>query len=82
MKKRHGIRSQLSRDEYITILTFHETISFSYSLKSHFRVTLHWPESESDMASRWVHRESNLMFTLSSDKIKEKTRFRVQFLSV
>ena len=24
--------------------------------------------SESDIASKWVHRESNLMFTLSSDK--------------
>ena len=25
-------------------------------------------ESESDIASRWVQRESNLMFTLSNDK--------------
>ena len=28
--------------------------------------------SESDIASRWVHRESNLMFTLSSDKDETK----------
>ena len=31
-------------------------------------VPLYWSESESDVASRLVHRESNLMFTLSSDK--------------
>ena len=29
-------------------------------------------ESESDIASKWVHRESNLIFTLSSDKDKKK----------
>ena len=34
------------------------------------RVHLYWgkSESESDIASRWVHRQSNLMFTLSSNK--------------
>ena len=32
-------------------------------------VNLYWSESErNDIASRWVHRESNLMFTLSRDK--------------
>ena len=30
------------------------------------RVSLYY--SESDIASRWVHRESNLIFTLSSDE--------------
>ena len=32
------------------------------------RVSLYCSESESNITSRWVHRESNLMFTLSSDK--------------
>ena len=32
------------------------------------RVRLHWGESESDVAPRWGHRKSNLMFTLRSDK--------------
>ena len=36
------------------------------------RVSLHWRESESDVASRWVHRQSNLMFTLSNDKDQRK----------
>ena len=40
------------------------------------RVHLHWIEieSKSDIASRWVHRESNLMLTLSSDKDQRKIR--------
>ena len=29
-------------------------------------------ESESDIASKWVHRESNLMFTLNSDREQRK----------
>ena len=36
------------------------------------RVCLYWSESESNITSRWVHRESNLIFTLSSDKIQRK----------
>ena len=36
------------------------------------RVCLYCSESESDIASRWVHRESNLMFTLSSNKDQRK----------
>ena len=36
------------------------------------RFRLCWSESEVDIASRWVHRESNLMFTLAVTKIKEK----------
>ena len=38
------------------------------------RVRLYWcdNESESDIASTWVHRESNLMFTLSSGKDQRK----------
>ena len=34
----------------------------------HSKFHLQWGESESDVASRWVHRKSNLMFTLSSEK--------------
>ena len=37
-------------------------------------VHLYW--CNSDVASRWVHRESNLLFTLSSDKDQRKIRFR------
>ena len=42
------------------------------------RVRLYWRESESerDIASRWVHREFNLMFTLNNDKDQRKNRFR------
>ena len=36
------------------------------------QVCLYWRESESESVPRWVHRESNLMFTLNSDKIKGK----------
>ena len=36
------------------------------------KVRLYWSESESDVAPRAVHRESNLMFTLSSDKDHRK----------
>ena len=32
----------------------------------------YWNESERYMASRWVHRESNLVFTLSSNKLQGK----------
>ena len=46
----------------ITILGLFENI----------RVRLYWSESESDIAYRWVHKESNLMFALSSDKDQRK----------
>ena len=36
------------------------------------RVHLYWRESESDIASKWAHRKSNLMFTWSSDKDQRK----------
>ena len=36
------------------------------------RVGLYWRESESDIASRWVQRKSNLMFALSSDENQRK----------
>ena len=42
------------------------------------RVRLHWSESESDIASRWVLWESNLMFTFSSDK-DERKQFALGF---
>ena len=43
-------------------------------LLHYVRVRLCWceSESESDIASRWVQRETNLMFTLSSDKDRSK----------
>ena len=36
------------------------------------RVPLHWRERQNDIASKWVHRESKLMFTLSSMKGQRK----------
>ena len=36
---------------------------------------LYWAESESDIASRWLHGESNLMFKLSSEKDQRKIHF-------
>ena len=36
------------------------------------RARLYWCKGESNVASRLVHRESNLMFTLSSDKNQRK----------
>ena len=47
------------------------------------RVSLYCSESESDIAFRWVHRESNLMFILSSDKDqREKLLSRSLLISV
>ena len=37
---------------------------------------LYWHEIESDITSRWVDRESNLMSTLISDKDQRKNRLR------
>ena len=48
----------------------------------HLKVNLYRSESATDIASRWVHRESNLMFTLISDKDQRKNRFRVRCRSV
>ena len=33
---------------------------------------LFWSKRESDITSRWVHREFNLMFTLNSDRNERK----------
>ena len=46
------------------------------------RVRLYLHESESDIASIWIPRESNLMFTLSSDKDQRKIRFYHRFRAV
>ena len=45
------------------------------------RVCLYWcdSESESDIASRWVHRESSLLTSFSSAKDQIHNRFRVGF---
>ena len=47
----------------------------NYCIKNYLlmRVRLYWIESESGIASRWIHIESNLMFTLRSDKDRRKT---------
>ena len=44
------------------------------------RVRLYWNESEikSNIATKWVHKESNVMFTLRGDKDQQKIRFRVR----
>ena len=44
------------------------------------RVLLYYSKNESDIASRWVHRESNLMFTLSNNKGQRKNRFAFAFV--
>ena len=36
-------------------------------------------KSESDITSRWIHREFNLMFTLGTDKYQKQIRFWVCF---
>ena len=46
--------------------------SWVFYVDSMSRVRLYWCESKTDIASRWIHRESNLMFTLSSDKDQSK----------
>ena len=44
---------------------------------------VHLYKSESNIAFEWIHRESNLMFTLSSDKDQKKIiRHCVRFLPV
>ena len=50
-------------------LSGYQKVKCVESFNSLVRVRLYWYES--DIASRWVHRESNLMFTLSSDQLKE-----------
>ena len=41
-------------------------------------VHLYWNK----IASKWFHREFNLLFTLGSDKDQIKNRFRIRFHSV
>ena len=47
-------------------------LGVSPSISGIVKVYLYWCESESDVASRLVHRGSNLMFTLRSDKDQRK----------
>ena len=65
---------------FIPMITLFEAV---YDVKNNLfdwshcvNVPLYWSESESDIASRLVHKESNLMFTLSSDKNQMKICFR------
>ena len=44
------------------------------------RVRLHCIENERDIASRCVHSELNLIFNLSSDKIKERNSLSCSLL--
>ena len=46
----------------------HYSLQRSNGNRNRVRVHLYSSETESDIAFRWIHRESNIMFTLSSDK--------------
>ena len=48
------------------------TIKSYIECQRRLKIHLYRCENESDNTSRWLHRESNWMFTFSSDKIKEK----------
>ena len=48
-----------------------------------FRIHLYWHQSEGDIATRWVHREANLVFTLSGNEDWRKNSLsRSLFLGV
>ena len=72
-------RSYLKRKKNEIVITrkeernFLQLVTESYTI----RVRLYWREieSKSDIPSRWVHREFNLMLTLSSDKDQRKSSF-------
>ena len=85
-KESFGIKVQIKRSEIdkvtgcvVLIDTLAGTRLFT---KGRFRVRLYLGrESESDIATRWVHRESNLKFTFISDKAYRKIRFCVRLPS-
>ena len=62
----HPTRMQSCYSMWVLVVT---------KLQLHVGVHLHWRESKSDIASRWVHRKSNLMFALSSDEDQRKYSF-------
>ena len=53
-----------------SILSRFLTLGLVFRYRRTLMARLHW--CESDIASRWVHKKSNLMFTLSSDKDQSK----------
>ena len=57
-----------------------KNMRFNEQRSATVRARLYLPESNA--ASRWVHMESNLMFTLSSHRNEGKIHVRVRFLSV
>ena len=59
---------QQSRDRSNNIKHFFAFVSAFTQCEWLLRLRFYWYESESDITSRWVHRECNLMLTLSSDK--------------
>ena len=62
-------------DHVVTVLVLHEALRLRVQLLlCGLRVRLYWGENECDgaIASRWIHRQSNLMFTLNSDKDRRK----------
>ena len=85
-KESFGIKVQIKRSEIdkvtgcvVLIDTLADTCLFA---KGRFRVRLYLGrESESDIATRWIHRESNLKFTCISDKDYRKIRFCVRLPS-
>ena len=53
----------------IILVQLHASWLFHFGIRSYCREG----ESESDVASRWVYREYNLIFILSNDKDQRKT---------
>ena len=79
-RKTNGRRHHSTRwaRTYLWTVTGSHAIELLTARFQVLRFRLYWIEnkSESDIASRWVHSETNLMFTLSSEKWpKEKFAF-------
>ena len=60
----------IANREQLNFLNVYHSRCCSKVQYTHIRVHLYWPESDSkgNIVSRWIHRESSFMFTLSSDK--------------
>ena len=52
----------------LSVKLFWPDQTLAVNLLSNARLRVYCHESESDIASGWAHKESNLMFTVSSDK--------------
>ena len=62
------------------LIALHNDLPSRYLFKILFKGSLSFEQSESDISSRSVHRQFNLMFTLSSDKDQEKNRACFHFV--